>query len=246
MAVPTTRAEFTDYCLRRLGQPVIKINISADQVSDRIDDALKFWRDYHYRAAGRAYLKHQITPEDQVNMYVTVPDDVLDIVKLMPFGFSVGGSVFSTIHYAKYQFMLQNVWSLANRPIAPFTIAMSHLETLDEQLGNKVTCRFNRVNNRVYLDTDWEYLTPDSWLLFEAWVALDGARVWDDRWLAEYATALIKRQWGENLTKYKDTQLFNGMQFNGSDILSQAIADIRRLEDEVIEKYSLPPLGELA
>jgi hypothetical protein len=244
--IPDSRSTFRDYCLRRLGDGAIKINVTDAQVEDRIDDALRFWRDYHYLAANRSYFKYQITAADRVNMYVTVPDDILDVVKLVPFGFSVGGSVFSTIHYAKYQYMLQNVWGLANRPIAPFTMAMSHLETLDEQLGNKVTIRYNRIANRVYLDTDWQYLLPGNWLVLECWIANNGSKVWADRWLAEYATNLIKRQWGENLSKFKDTPLFNGMQFNGDTIRTEATENIRRLEDEIIDKYSFPPLGELA
>lgn len=246
MAIPASRSEFRDYILRRLGDPVIKINVSEEQIADRIDDALRFWRDYHYLATSRSYFKYEITPLDRVNMYITVPEDVLDVVKLLSFGFSVGGSVFSTLHYAKYQFMLQNVWGLANRPIAPFTMAMSHLETLDEQLGNKVSIRYNRIANRVYLDTDWEYLQSGNWLVLECWIANDGNKIWADRWLAEYATNLVKRQWGENLSKFKDTPLFNGMQFNADAIRSEADTNVRRLEDEIIEKYSFPPLGEIA
>ena len=84
MAVVTSRAEFKEYCLRKLGSPVIQINVADEQVEDRVDDALEFYRDYHFDAAEDVFLKHQITEDDITNRYIPINDLVIGIKRVIP------------------------------------------------------------------------------------------------------------------------------------------------------------------
>jgi hypothetical protein len=86
MANPSTREELKKYCLRRLGHPVVEINIDEDQMQDRIDDALEYYRDYHYDGTERTFLKHQVTQTDINNEYISIPANINGIVNVFPVG----------------------------------------------------------------------------------------------------------------------------------------------------------------
>ncbi len=86
MANPASRVQLKEYCLRRLGHPVVEINIDEDQMQDRIDDALEYYRDYHYDGAEKVYLKHQITSSDITNEYIAIPAAVTSVVGIFDIG----------------------------------------------------------------------------------------------------------------------------------------------------------------
>ena len=240
MAVPTTRAAFKEYCLRRLGKPVIEINVDEDQVEDRIDDALRYYWDYHFDGTEKIYYKHLVTDTDKTNKYITVPDNVIGAVNL--FNIADPSIRSDDLFNIRYQIALNDLYTLTSVSMVPYYMVMEHLSLISEMLVGKQLLRFNRHMNRLYIDMDWNSLS-NEYLLVEAYQIIDPTEyvdVWKDQWLLRYATALIKRQWGSNLTKFTGMQLPGGLTFNGEKIYNDAVAEITDLEDKMISSYSLP------
>ena len=241
MAVPSSRQEFKDYVLRSLGHPVIEVNVDSDQVEDRIDQALKYYGDYHFDATERTYYKHQVTDADKVNKYITLPENIIGAVSI----FSIGDpSVRSDdLFNIRYQIALNDLYTLTSVSLVPYYMVMQHLATIQELLVGRQPIRFTRHRNRLMVDMDWATLNTGEYLLVEAYEVIDPeiyTDVWGDRWLALYTEQLIKRQWGTNLKKYDGMQMPGGITFNGQKIYDEADADIKRMEEEMIMSYSLP------
>jgi hypothetical protein len=240
MAAPTTRSAFKEYCLRRLGKPVIEINVDEDQVEDRIDDALRYYWDYHFDGTEKIYYKHLVTDTDKTNKYITVPDNVIGAVNL--FNIADPSIRSDDLFNIRYQIALNDLYTLTSVSMVPYYMVMEHLSLISEMLVGKQLLRFNRHMNRLYIDMDWNSLS-NEYLLVEAYQIIDPTEyvdVWKDQWLMRYATALIKRQWGSNLTKFTGMQLPGGLTFNGEKIYNDAVAEITDLEDKMISSYSLP------
>lgn len=241
MAIPVTREEFKKYCLRKLGAPVIKINVDDDQLEDRIDEALKYYMDYHFDGSEKYYLKHQVTQTDKDNGYITVPDNIIGVIKV----FNIGDPSMraSDMFSIRYQIALNDLYSLTSVSMVPYYLTMTNLGVIQEMLVGKQLIDFNRHTNRIYIRMDWNKIQVGEFLLFECYKVLDPeeyADVWSDRWLQNYTTVLFKEQWGNHLTKYSNMSLTGSVQFNGDRILNDAIAERRRLEDEMIYTFSLP------
>jgi hypothetical protein len=212
MASVTSREELKDYCLRRLGAPVIEINVDDDQVEDRIDDAFQFYREYHFDAVEKVYLKHQMTAEDITNQYITVPDLVVGVERILPFSNrSDGTNIFSI----RYQILLNDLYSLMSTNLIYYYQVKQELELINQILVGTKPIRFNRHMNRLYVDMSWpEDADVGSWIIVECWRILDPDTyrdVYNDMFLKRYCTALIKRQWGENLKKFQGVQLPGGV-----------------------------------
>lgn len=241
MAVPTSRSEFKEYCLRSLGKPVISINVDDDQVEDRIDQALKYYGDYHFDATEKVYYKHQVTSTDQTNKYITLPENIIGAVSI----FSIGDpSVRSDdLFNIRYQIALNDLYTLTSVSLVPYYMVMQHLATIQELLVGRQPIRYTRHRNRLQIDMDWNTLNVGEYLLVEAYQVIEPdvyTDVWGDRWLAEYATQLIKRQWGTNLKKFGGMQMPGGITFNGQQIYDEADQDVKKMEQEMIMNYSLP------
>jgi len=242
MAQPTTRQEFKDWVLRKLGAPVIDINVSDEQVDDRIDEAVDYWRDYHYNGSQLVYMKHQITQENKDNGYIDLPTGILGISGIfnMQSSISTGSGIFNV----QYQFVLNNLEDITGYNITNYYMSMSHLEFLQEMLVGKPMIRYNKHVNKLFLDTDPGLLVVVEYIIIEAYDVIDPATysdVWGDRWLQNYATALVKEQWGANLTKFTGMQLVGGVTFNGEQILSDAREERRLMEEEAVN--NLQPLS---
>jgi len=241
MAQPTTRAEFKAYCLRKLGSDVLQINVSDAQVEDRIDEALRYYADYHFAGSHQIYLKHQLTQTDVDNGYITVPEEVIGGVNLFALNssLSTGTGMFNV----QYQYVLNNIQDLTGGNFRNFWFTMENLQFLQDQLVAQPRIRYNRHINRLYIDMELSELSLGSYIIAECAAAVDPDTypdVWKDRWLQNYATAKIKYQWGSNTTKYIGMQLPGGIQFNGEMILQEAKEEIRQMEEEMITSYSLP------
>jgi len=241
MAQPTTRDQFREWCLRKLGKPVIEINVDIDQVEDRIDEALSYYWDYHFDGTEKIYLKHQITESDKTNGYITVPENVIGVVNI--FNLSSSPTFSSNIFSAKYQFVLNHIHEIANYNLVHFYMNMQHIQFMEQILAGMQPIRYNRHVNKLYIDTAWDELTTGNYIIAECYQIVDPTTytdVWKDRWLQNYATAKIKYQWGSNLTKFVGLQLPGGVQYNGEQILQSAEAEIQKLEEDMISSYSLP------
>ena len=238
MANPASRQQLKEYCLRRLGEPVIDVNVDDDQLEDRIDDALKFYQDYHYDGTERVFLKHQITAADKTNEYIPINDAVTGIIRIFDIGDAINSSNLFNI---RYQIHLNDLFDFTSTTYVPYVTAMRHVEQLEEIFVGKKPIRFNRHMDRLFIDMDWDSdVAVGEYVIIEAYRILDPntyTDVYGDRWLREYTTQLFKRQWGENLKKFEGMQLPGGLQFNGQQIYNEAQDEIQRLESEVITNY---------
>lgn len=241
MAVPTSRTEFKEYCLRALGKPVIEINVDDDQVEDRIDQALRFYWDYHFDGSEKIYYKHQIDANTISNQYIELPENIIGVVKIFELGDPASSS--KNLFNIRYQIALNDLYTLTTVGLIDYYMTMEHLTLVQEILVGKTPIRYNRHRNRLYIDKTKEFLTEGKYLLIEAYEVVDPntyTDVWADRWLQYYTSQLIKRQWGSNLTKFEGMQLPGGITFNGAKIYDDADSEIKRLEEEMINNYSLP------
>jgi hypothetical protein len=241
MAVPTTRDEFKEYCLRKLGKPVIEINVDDDQVEDRIDEGLRYYWDYHFDGTEKLYYKHLVTDQDRANKYLTLPQNIIGAVRVFPIADPMIRS--DDLFNIRYQIALNDLYTLTSVSMVPYYMVMEHLALISELLVGQQPIRYNRHKNRLYVDMDWNNIQQGEYLLVEAYEVVDPNEftdVWSDRWLQNYITAKIKYQWGSNLTKFSDMVLPGGVRFNGEKILSDADDEIRRMEQEMISSYSLP------
>ena len=240
MASPTSRSEFKAYCLRKLGAPVIEINVDDDQVEDRIDEALKYYWDYHFDGTERIYYKHQVTANNISQGYISLPENIIGAVRI----FDVSGSmVTNNIFDIRYQIALNDMYTLTSVSMIPYYMAFQHIQLLEQLLVGQQPIRYNRHNDRLYVDMNWDKVNEGSFLIVEAYQILDPDEytdAWSDRWLTRYATALIKKQWGTNLTKFTGMQLPGGVQFNGDKIYNDAVAEIEQMEKDMATSYSLP------
>jgi hypothetical protein len=237
MAVPSSRSTFKEFCLRRLGKPVIEINVDDDQVEDRIDEALQFYWDYHFDGTERLFYKHVVTASDKTNGYITIPDNIIGVFNL----FDVGDAVnTNNLFNIRYQLALNDLYTLTSQSMVPYYMAMQHIQLLEELLVGKQPLRYNRHTNQLHIDMDWDKFADGDYLIAEAYQVVDPdtyADVWKSNWLQKYTTALIKRQWGSNLIKFEGMQLPGGVTFNGMKIYDDANAEIERYEQEVITNY---------
>lgn len=241
MAQPNTRQEFADYVLRKIGAPVIQINVSEEQVEDRIDEAVSFWRDYHYNGSQLIYIKHKITQEDKDNGYIELPKQILGISRVFDLSSSV--STGSGIFNVNYQFVLNNLDDIIGYNMQHYYMTMQHLELLQDILVGAPLIRYQRYVNKLRIDTDSDNLVVGEYIIIEAYDVIDPStytEVWSDRWLQNYTSALIREQWGLNLTKFSNMQLVGGVSFNGEQILSEARADREKMEEDAIQ--NLQPL----
>mgnify|MGYP003349386852 FL=1 len=153
MSTVTGRAQFKDYCLRRLGFPVIDINVDDDQVDDRIDEALSFFNDYHFDGVEKMYMKHRIQQADIDRGWIYCPDAVTFVTGVLPFDQS-NSSV--NMFDLRYQLRLHDLYDFTSVSYVSYEITMQHLRSLQLLFSGTPQFRFNRHHNKLYLDIDWE------------------------------------------------------------------------------------------
>ena len=240
MAQPTTKAEFKEWCLRKLGKPVIEINVDDDQVDDRVEEAFSYYWDYHFDGTEKTFLKHVLTSADITNKYITIAENIIGVVNIFDIGDSLS---VNNLFNIRYQFALNDMYDMSSYRLQEYMMAMQHIQFIEEMLVGKQPIRYNRHVNRLHIDMDWEKVSAGDYVVAECYQIVDPATygdVYKDRWLQSYATAKIKYQWGSNLTKFNGMQLPGGVTFNGEQILADAREEIQRLEEDMISSYSLP------
>lgn len=239
---PSNREEMKDFCLRQLGSPVIQINVDDEQVNDAVELAFEYWNEFHFDGTERVYLKHQITGTDINNGYVTVPDGMIGAIRIFP----VGGNQAMGMFDMRYQLRLNDLWDLSSTSYVNYVITMQHLRTLDMIFHGETPIRFNKITNKVYIDWDWGAdITSGEWIIIEGNVITDPdtyGKVWNDRLLKKLTTAYIKRQWGQNMSKFDKMALPGGVTMRGVDIYTEAVSDIEKTEQEIRNVYELPPI----
>ena len=275
MAKPASRQQLVDYCLRKLGAPVLEINVDDDQVDDAVDDALQLFQERHFDGVERMYLKYKLTQDDidrgqgknttgvgivtttatSVNTgfgtttsswyeggnFIQVPDSVICIEKIFKFDTSsISGSMFSI----KYQLFLNDLYYFNSVELLQYAMTKTYLEDIDFLLTPDKQIRFNKRQNRLYLDMDWGAQEKDEWFIMDCYRILDPnsfTGVYNDSFLKLYLTALIKRQWGQNLIKFRGVKLPGGLEFNGREIYDDAERELDTIKSKMASEYELPP-----
>ena len=247
MANITTRQDFENYCLRRLGFPVIEINVDDDQLEDRIDDAIQYWQDYHFDGLQKIYYIKRLDATDINNKYIdltnvvdsaNVPLDIVGITRIFPLQDSQ-----ATINMfdLRYQLRLNELYDFTSASYVNYTLTQQHLRSLEMLFTGEVPIRFNRHMKKLFIDWAWGASEAPSGTIVvaEAYACIDATvynRVWNDRWIKEYTTALFKRSWANNLKKFSGLQLPGGVTLNGDKIYEEAAQEIERLEKEFLAK----------
>ena len=268
MAVPATRETLKQYSLRALGKPVIEINVDDDQLEDRIDEAVQYFQQYHYDGIRRTYLKYKLTAADKTrlagknqleetatdtkdnsvsskwyedNNYLSVPQSVISVINIFPFSDKGNLNLFDV----RYQLRLNDLYDFSSTSVINYDVVLRHLDFLDHILVGEKPMRFNQHHNRLYIDMDWQNdLETDEWLVIECYRKLDPSAytdVWNDIYLKRYTTALFKKQWGANLSKFNGVAMVGGVTLNGQQIYSEALQDLEKLETEIRTTYELNP-----
>ena len=243
MAVPNSRQTLIDYCLRTLGEPVLEVNVDEDQVSDRIDEALQFYQEYHSDAIYKVYHKHQITAADITNEYIAIPDAITTVQRIFPLN-DENSSI--NMFDARYQIHLNDIFDLRNAgALSNYYQTQQYMSTIDLLLNGTEQVRFNRHMNRLYIDADWgEDLKENDYVIVDAYRIVDPdthTDVYNDMFLKRYAVALIKKQWGANLIKFEGMQLPGGVTLNGRQLYDDAVTEIAAVEEQMQLKYEMPP-----
>jgi len=264
MAIPTSKSTLKEYCLRNLGKGAIDINVTDDQADDRIDEALQYFAQYHYDGIERMYLKYKITSTDiarwktnatttatdtvdtsitssfeEGKNFIPIPSSVVSILNIFPFDDSSTNNMFDI----RYQLRLNDLYDFSSTSIIQYEMTMQQLDLLSHLLVGEVPIRFNQHQNRLYLDMDVEDVTEDEYLIIECYRKLDPntyTDIYDDIYLKRYATALIKRQWGANLSKFSGVAMLGGVTMNGETIYSQATEEIDKLEEQIQLAFETP------
>jgi hypothetical protein len=240
MAV-STREDLKQYCLRHLGQPVIEINVDDYQLEDRIDEALNLFKDYHYDGVLPTYTKYQITSTDVTNRYVPMTNPlVMGVNKILVLPSTNPLSMWNV----KYQIFLNEIYNYNATSYTGYVLTQQHLRNIEMLFSGETPIRFNRLAERLYLDTNWgNDIKAGDWIVIDCFVAIDETttyKIWSDRWLKKYTTALFKRQWGENLKKFGGIQMVGGTTFSGQAIYDEAMGELDKIETDMQSYFELP------
>ena len=240
---PASREEFKQFCLRRLGAPLLEINVADEQIEDCIEIAFSYYYDYHYDATEKIYLAHQVTDEDKVNKYIQIPDEIIGVTSILDVGDSYSTN---NLFNLRYQISLNDLYSFNTGPFAPYYMAFQNVALAEELFVGKQSLRFNRHINKLYIDMSWDTkVKTGEYIIIEGYKKIDAdiyTDMYNDRWLQRYCTAQIKKQWGENLKKFEGISMPGGITFNGQKIWDEALDELNQLETEMISSYSLPVL----
>ena len=280
MAKPASRQELIDYSLRRLGYPVVEVNVDDDQIEDIVDDSLQYFQERHFDGVERMYLKYKLTEDDinrgtatnetgssntlgitttsgisttvsgmstmtnyfyETSNFIQVPDSIVGIEKIFKFDSStISGGMFSI----KYQLFLNDLYKFNSVDLLQYSMTKTYLEDIDFLLTTDKQLRFNKRQGRLYIDMDWGSETKDTYLIIDCYRILDPntfTNVYNDSFLKKYVTALIKRQWGQNLLKFRGTRLPGGVELNGRELYEDAQRELDDIKQRMTQEYELPP-----
>jgi len=275
MAQPSTRQELIDYCLRKLGAPVLEINVAEEQVEDLVDDAIQLFNERHFDGVYQTYLKYKVTQEDidrgrakgidgvgvastsvttnivgtattfnyyENSNYLQVPNHVIGVNKV--FHFEGSNSIASGMFSIKYQLFLNDIYYWGSTELLTYSMVKTYLEDINFLLTTQKQIRFNKRQDRLYLDIDWSSLKEGEYLIIDCYRMMnpnDYSKVWNDSFIKPYLTALIKKQWGQNLIKFQGVKLPGGIELNGRQLYDDAQREIEVIIEKMSSTYELPP-----
>lgn len=242
---PINRAEFKLYIRALLGEPQISLNVTDFQVDIAVDEALKYYRDYHYLGSWHAFYVHTITQQDLDNKFFTIPEDIIGITAVYDAtsnsGMGLNTSIYSGAWQVNYD-LLFNQGTLTGSFLS-YYMNKTYYDMINSLLTGLKPIRYNMHMDKIYLDYNTTNYQVGQTIILDCWQVTDpdvNSDVWSDRWLIRYATAKLKRQWGEVLTKFNAT-LPGGVTVNGQEIKAEAVAELTKIEEECLRDYSEPP-----
>ena len=276
MAQPTTRQELIDYCKRKLGAPVLEINVADEQIDDLVDDAIQLFQERHFDGVYPTFYKYQITQNDidrgrargnnsvvglvtttvttnivgtattfkytENSNYLQMPPNIIGVNKI--FQFDGTNTITNNMFSIKYQIFLNDVYHLGAVELLSYAMVKTYLEDLGFLLNTQKQIRFNKRQDRLYLDIDWGSISVGTYVIIDCYSTLDPndyARIYNDSFLKPYLTSLIKRQWGQNLIKFQGVKLPGGIELNGRQIYDDGQKEIDVLMEKMSNTYELPP-----
>lgn len=229
-----SKEDLKQYCLRKLGEPVIKVNVAPEQMDEAISDALQEYQYFHHDSMERGYIPYQVQQADIDNKYISLPGNIISVYNVVSAGPNIG-------HDMEFKYMqdlssvgrLDGLWS-----------TKQSLKNMKYIVGGGILHEFNIHTNKLTIHIDWENLTPGEDVIFiECWKTIDPdtyTSIYNDKWLKEYSVAVVKKQWGENLKKFRGVQLPGGVELNGSEIYGEAVEELKELKERMLDEYSLP------
>jgi hypothetical protein len=245
MATPNSRESLKQYCLRRLGVPVISINVDDEQIEDRIDDALNMWTEYAVDATNKVYVSMTVTQNNMNTSSFTMDPSIINVTRIFPIiGSSTGsaGPENFNIFDLNYQLRLNELYDFTSADYVYFELAQQHIRTLEILFIGETPIRFNRYDGNLYIDGLVDVATVGTMVIAECYQILpaNNTMFWNDIWLKEYTTCLIKHQWGTNMRKFKEVPMVGGVKLSGQEILDEATVDKERLEARLRDTYEAP------
>ena len=181
------------------------------------------------------------TTYEETQNYLVIPDAVISVINIFPLSDRANLNMFDV----RYQLRLNDLYDFSSTSIVHYEMTMRHLDFLDHILVGEKPIRFNALSNRLYIDMDWqEDIDADEYLIIECYRQLDPAQhtnMFNDIYLKRYTTALIKKQWGQNLSKFNGTAMLGGVTLNGPELFSSAVSEVQKLEEEIRLNYEEPP-----
>lgn len=280
MAQPSTKQELIDYCKRKLGAPVLEINVADEQIDDLVDDAIQFFQERHFDGVYPTFYKYQVNQQDidrgraspssssgnkvglttittsttiagtattfrytENSNFLQIPPNIIGVNKI--FRFDGTNSITNSMFSVKYQLFLNDVYYWGATEILSYAMVKTYLEDLDFLLTTEKQVRFNKRQDRLYLDIDWASVGAGQYFIIDCYSTLDPSdygRIWNDSFIKPYLTALVKRQWGQNLIKFQGVKLPGGVELNGRQLYDDGQRELDILMEKMSNTYELPPL----
>lgn len=243
--IPNSRETLITYCKQQLGEPVVKVNVDDSQAETVISDALQLYQEYHYDSCEHIQFKHIITDEDKKNQYITLPEGIINVIQIYKnSGGVTNGDYLMDLNYY-FHLNLNDVLRNSSTPaMTSYQIGKSYLSLIDNMTNPSPVLDWTRHLNKLKIEVDWnKYFAGVKYLILDCYALLnpdDAPKVYNDRWLKSYCIAKMKKMWGINLKKFNGVTLPGNITLNGQDLYNEAVEEIKELEVELEERYSVP------
>jgi len=269
---PRNRGQLINYGLRQLGAPILQINVDDDQLHDLVDDTVQLYQERHYNGIERMYLKYKVSQDDidrgtakgtdgvgivttsgistnsattvssqfyETSNFLAVPENILGVNKIFKFDTSsISGGMFSI----KYQLFLNDLYYFNSVELLQYAMTKTYLEDIDFLLTTDKQIRFNMRQDKLYMDIDWGAQSVDTFFVIDCFRAIDTEQIYNAPFVKRYFTALLKKQWGQNLIKFRGTKLPGGIELNGREIYDEGVRELEELRNRMTQDYEMPPL----
>ena len=236
---PTSIPELIDYIKRRLGHPVVRVDVTDEQMYDRILDTLQIYRDFHYNGSQRTYIKWQVTQQDIDNKYITTNPNIIGVVRVFdPSNMNNNSSMFTNVEFwLRSQINFADFFGSTQSSFIEYFLTQQRISDMDQLFRSNPGSTFSKNEHKLFLNIDWtNAIKAGDYVVGECHTFLDPAierSILSERFILSHATAGIKMQWGTNLKKYSGVSLPGGLSVDGQSIYSEGALEMQSLEDDL-------------